>query len=198
MDVTAAQLEALKEIGNIGSGHAATSLSNLLQTRVNMSVPQVWLVPLGKLTEVLGQLDSPQAAIYLKIAGETSGKAIFLFSLPSAQAVVNILLRQDAETDIFSSELAQSALKEVGNILVGSFIMALTEFSGVKLYSSIPALGIDMIGAMIETVLIEEGKIDDNVLIFDTKMTGSAEMEGKFLFIPNEGSLEKLTRVFGL
>jgi len=198
MDVTAAQLEALKEIGNIGSGHAATSLSNLLQTRVNMSVPQVWLVPLGKLTDVLGRLDSPQAAIYLKIAGETSGKAIFLFSLPSAQAVVNILLRQDAETDIFSSELAQSALKEVGNILVGSFIMALTEFSGVKLYSSIPALGIDMIGAMIETVLIEEGKIDDNVLIFDTKMTGSAEMEGKFLFIPNEGSLEKLTRVFGL
>jgi chemotaxis protein CheC len=59
-------------------------------------------------------------------------------------------------------------------------------------------LGIDMIGAMIETILIEEGKIDDNVLIFDTKMTGLTEMEGKFLYIPNEGSLKKLVRVFDL
>lgn len=196
MDITAAQLEALKEIGNIGSGHAATALSNLLQTKIEMSVPKVRLVPLDKLGEVLGQLDSLHAVIYLKIDGEASGKAIFILTLPSAQAIVDILLDQAAESDIYSSELSQSALKEVGNILVGSFIMALTEFSGVRCHSSIPALGIDMIGAIIETILIAEGTISDYVLIFDTKMTGLTKMEGKFLFIPNEGSLEKLVRVF--
>jgi chemotaxis protein CheC len=198
MDVTAAQLEALKEIGNIGSGHAATSLSDMLQSRISMDVPRVWLLPLNKLTEVFGELDSPRAAIYLKITGEAPGKAIFVFSLPSVQTILDTLLGKNPCTDIFTSELAQSALKEVGNILVGSFIMVITEFSGVKLYTSIPALGIDMIGAMIETILIEEGKIDDNVLIFDTKMTGLTEMEGKFLYIPNEGSLKKLVRVFDL
>jgi chemotaxis protein CheC len=82
MDVTAAQLEALKEIGNIGSGHAATSLSDMLQSRISMDVPRVWLLPLNKLTEVFGELDSPRAAIYLKITGEAPGKAIFVFSLP--------------------------------------------------------------------------------------------------------------------
>jgi chemotaxis protein CheC len=152
MNVTTVQLEALQEIGNIGSGHAATALSNMLQTRIEMSVPKVWLVPLDKLTNVLGRLDSLQAVIYLKIDGEASGKAIFVLSLPSAQAIINILLGEGTESDLYSSQLSRSALKEVGNILVGSFIMALTEFSGVKLHSSIPALGIDMIGAIIERV----------------------------------------------
>jgi chemotaxis protein CheC len=84
------------------------------------------------------------------------------------------------------------------NILVSSFVIALTEFSGVKLQPSTPALAIDMIGAMIDGVLLEEGKVDDSVLIIDTKLSGFKDMEGKFLFIPDEGSLDKLLGVFGI
>lgn len=198
MEVSAIRLEALKEIGNIGSGHAATSLSQMLQTRIEMSVPKVWLVPLERMNEALGELDATKAALYLKVEGNAPGKAMFILSVESAETMAKTLLMKTQPPNLFEDEMAQSALREVGNILVSSFVIALTEFSGVLLQPSPPALAIDMIGALIDAVLLEEGKVDDNVLIIDTKMTGQEEMEGKFLFIPDEGSLDKLLGVFGI
>ncbi|MGI6450299.1 MAG: chemotaxis protein CheC [Desulfitobacteriia bacterium] len=198
MEISAARIEALKEVGNIGAGHAATSLSNLLQTRIEMSVPKVWLVPLERLQEALGQLDATKVALYLKVTGEAPGKAMFILSVPCAQHMAQTLLLKPEPPDIFKDEMAQSALQEVGNILVSSFVIALTQFSGCMLQPSIPALGLDMIGAMIDGVLLEEGQIDDNILIIDTKLSGQEEMEGIFLYIPEEGSIDKLLGAFGI
>lgn len=198
MEINALKLEALKEIGNIGSGHAATSLSSLLQSRINMSVPKVWLLPLDRIKEALGELDVIRVALYLKVQGEAPGKAMFILSVPSAGIIAQYLLGTPEVPDIFSDDIAQSALKEVGNIMVSSFVIAISEFSGVQLQPSTPAIAIDMIGAMVDAVLVEEGKLDDNVLIIDTKLSDMKEMEGKFLFFPDEGSLQKLLGVFGL
>ncbi|NBJ15386.1 MAG: chemotaxis protein CheC [Dehalobacter sp. 4CP] len=198
MEISAIRLEALKEIGNIGSGHAATSLSKLLQARIDMSVPKVWLVPLEKLGEALGEYDTVQVALYLKVEGDAPGKAIFVLPIESARVIAQKLLSLQERPDIFSDEMAQSALQEVGNILVSSFIIALSKFSGVLLHPSIPAMAIDMVGAIIDGVLLEEGIIDDDVLIIDTKLSGVKEVEGKFFFIPSKGSLDKLLGVFGI
>lgn len=198
MEVSAIRLEALKEIGNIGSGHAATSLSNLLQTRIDMSVPKVWLVPLERLHEAFGEMDATKVALYLKVEGDAPGKAIFVMSVESAKTIAKTLLWMTEAPNIYVDEMAQSALREVGNILVSSFVIALTQFSGILLQPSTPALAIDMIGAMIDAVLLEEGKVDDSVLIIDTRLSGFETMEGKFLFIPDEGSLDKLLGVFGI
>lgn len=192
------RLEALKEIGNIGSGHAATALSNLLQTRISMSVPKVWLVPLEEIEEAMGDMDATRVALYLKVGGEARGKAVFILSISSAEVITATLLGLNEPPDIFQDEMAQSALREVGNILVSSFVIALTQFSGIKLQPSIPALAVDMIGAMIDAVLLEEGEVDDKIVIIDTKLTGLNEIEGKFLFIPGDGTLNKLLGVFGI
>ena len=80
MKVTQIQLDALREIGNIGSGHAATALSTLLQRRIEMSVPEVWAIPFEQVSSLVGQLDIPQAVIYVKVEGEASGKAVFFLS----------------------------------------------------------------------------------------------------------------------
>jgi chemotaxis protein CheC len=198
MEISAIRLEALKEIGNIGSGHAATSLSKLLQARIDMSVPKVWLVPLEKLSEALGEYDTVQVALYLKVEGDAPGKAIFVLPIESARVIAQKLLLLSERPDIFNDEMAQSSLQEVGNILVSSFIIALSKFSGVLLHPSIPAMAIDMVGAIIDGVLLEEGIIDDDVLIIDTKLSGVKEVEGKFFFIPSKGSLDKLLGVFGI
>ncbi|MCM1567364.1 MAG: chemotaxis protein CheC [Dehalobacter sp.] len=198
MEISAIRLEAFKEIGNIGSGHAATSLSKLLQARIDMSVPKVWLVPLEKLNEALGEYDTVQVALYLKVEGDAPGKAIFVLPTESARVIAQKLLVLPERPDIFEDEMAQSALQEVGNILVSSFVIALSKFSGVFLQPSVPAMAIDMVGAMIDGVLLEEGMIDDDVLIIDTKLSGVKEVEGKFFFIPNKGSLDKLLGVFGI
>jgi len=198
MEISAIRLEALKEIGNIGSGHAATSLSSMLQTKIDMSVPKVWLVPLERLPEALGKMDQTKVALYLKVEGDAPGKAIFVLSVESAQMITQKLMGMIEAPNIHCDEMAQSALREVGNILVSSFVIALTQLSGILLQPSTPALGIDMIGAMIDAVLLEEGSVDDNVLIIDTKLSGLQDMEGKFLFIPDKGSLEQLLGVFGI
>ncbi|AFM42689.1 chemotaxis protein CheC, inhibitor of MCP methylation [Desulfosporosinus acidiphilus SJ4] len=198
MEVTQCQLDALREIGNIGSGHAATALSTLLQRRIDMSVPEVWAVPFEQITAIVGQLDTPQAVIYVKVEGSAPGKAVFFFPVESAEIVVQALFGSSEERDLYSDEMAQSALKEVGNILVSSFLIALTEFSGVPLQSSVPALSVDMIGALLDAIFLEEGTLDDTVLFIDTQLSGIPKIEGQFIFLPDEGSLQKLLGAMGL
>ena len=198
MKISAMRLEALKEIGNIGTGHAATALSDLLATRVNIEVPKVWLVSVENLEKALGELEAIRVVLYLKVEGEAPGKAVFVLPPPSAETIVQTLLRKPEPPNIYGDEMAQSALQEVGNILVSSFVVALSQFSGVNLQPSVPALGIDMIGAMIDSILLEEGEIDENVLIIDTKLSGLEGVQGSFLYIPEGGSLDKLLGVFGI
>jgi len=197
MEITQLQLDALREIGNVGSGHAATALSTLLQRRIDMSVPEVWAVPFEQVTSIVGQLDTPQAVIYVKVEGEASGKAVFFFPVESAEIVVKLLFGTNEPMDLYN-EMAQSALKEVGNILVSSFIMALTQFSGIPLQPSVPALAVDMIGATLDAIFLEEGVLEDTVLFIDTQLTGIPKIEGQFIFLPDDGSLKKLLGAMGV
>ena len=198
MEITQFQLDALREIGNIGSGHAATALSTLLQRRIDMSVPKVWAVPFEQVSGIVGQLDMPQATIYVKAEGEAPGKAVFFFPVESAEIVVQALFGSDKPVDLYTDEMAQSALKEVGNILVSSFLTALTQFSGIAFQPSVPALAVDMIGASLDAIFLEEGMLEDTVLFIDTQLTGLPKIEGQFIFLPDEGSLKKMLEAMGL
>jgi len=198
MEITQFQLDALREIGNIGSAHAATALSTLLHRRIDMSVPKVWTVPFEQVAGIIGQIDMPQAAIYLKVEGEAPGKAVFFFPVDSAEIMVQALYGSNEPVDLFSDEMAQSALKEVGNILVSSFLIALTQFSGIPFQPSVPALAVDMIGASLDAIFLEEGMLEDTVLFIDTQLTGLPKIEGQFIFLPDDGSLKKLLEAMGL
>jgi len=198
MNVTQFQLDALREIGNIGSGHAATALSTLLQRRIEMSVPEVWAIPFEQVSAIVGQLDTTQAVVYVKVEGDAPGKAVFLFPVASAQIVVQALFGTDEARDLYTDEMAQSALKEVGNILVSSFLIALSQFSGIPLQPSVPALAIDMIGASLDAIFLEDGTLEDTVLFIDTQLSGIPEIEGQFIFLPDDGSLKKLLGAIGV
>ena len=198
MEINQIQLDTLKEIGNIGSAHAATSLSMLLQRRIDMSVPKIWAASFEEVVGVIGHLDVPQAVIYVKVEGDAPGKAVFFFPLHSAETVIQLLLQTDNPMDLFADEMAQSALKEVGNIMVSSFIIALTEFSKIPLQPSVPALAVDMAGAILDAILLEEGVLDENVLLIETQLSGIPQIEGQFLFLPEDGSLKKLLGALGV
>lgn len=198
MEITQLQRDALCEIGNIGSGHAATALSTLLQRRIDMSVPEVWAISFQEVASVIGQLDSPQAVIYVKVEGEAPGKAVFFFPVESAEIVVQALFGSEESINLFENEMAQSALKEVGNIMVSSFLIALTQFSGIPLQPSVPALAVDMAGAILDAILLEDGSLEEKVLFIDTQLSGIPQIEGQFVFLPNEGSLRKLLGALGI
>ncbi|MFZ3101237.1 MAG: chemotaxis protein CheC [Desulfitobacteriaceae bacterium] len=198
MELNQIQRDALKEIGNIGSGNAATALSTLLQRRIDMSVPEVWMLDFEEVSKIIGLLDAAQAVVYVKVEGEAPGKAVFFLPLESAEIIVQSLFSSSEHTDLFTSEIAQSALKEVGNIMVSSFIIALTQFSGIPLQPSVPALAVDMAGAILDAILLEEGVLDEQVLFIDTQMSGIPQIEGQFIFLPDQGSLKKLLGALGV
>ncbi|OLN33485.1 chemotaxis protein CheC [Desulfosporosinus metallidurans] len=198
MEITQIQLDALREIGNIGSGHAATALSTLLQRRIEMSVPEVWAIPFEQVSALVGQLDTPQAVIYVKVEGSAPGKAVFFFPVESAEIIVQALFGTNDPMDLYADEMPQSALREIGNILVSSFLVALTQFSGIPLQPSVPALAVDMIGASLDAIFLEEGVLDDTVLFIDTQLSGIPKIEGQFMYLPDEGSLKKLLGAMGL
>jgi chemotaxis protein CheC len=198
MEVSQFQIDALREIVNIGLGNATTALSNLLQCRIDMSVPKVWVIPFEQVSAIVGQLDMPQAVIYVKVEGEAPGKAVFFFPVESAEIMAQALFGTNEQRDLYTDEMAQSALKEVGNILVSSFLGSLTEFSGIPLQPSVPALAVDMIGAILDAIFLEEGTLNDIVLFIDTQLSGIPKIEGQFIFLPDEGSLGKLLGAMGL
>ncbi|KTE91976.1 CheY-P phosphatase CheC [bioreactor metagenome] len=198
MEINQMQLDALREIGNIGSGHAATALSTMLNRRIEMSIPEVKAIEFEKAPMVIGHLEVPQAVIYVKVEGDASGKAVFFFPLESAEILVQALFGSNESFNLFDNEMAQSALKEVGNIMVSSFLIALTEFSGIPLQPSVPALAVDMVGAIFDAILLEDGILEDTVLFINTQLTGIPQIEGKFVFLPDEGSLIKLLGALGL
>lgn len=192
------QLDALREIGNIGSGHAATALSTMLNRRIEMSIPEVRAIEFENAPLVIGNLEIPQAVIYVKVEGDAPGKAVFFFPLESAEILVQALFGSSDSFNLFENEMAQSALKEVGNIMVSSFLIALTEFSGIPLQPSVPALAVDMVGAIFDAILLEDGVLEDTVLFINTQLSGIPQIEGKFVFLPDEGSLRKLLGALGV
>jgi chemotaxis protein CheC len=191
------QLGALCEMGNIGAGNAATALSQMLGLKIGINVPNVRVVPIEN-TQEWCDVGETRVALYLKVDGEVQGKAAFLMNVKSGEFIAKTLMREKESPDLFDNEMACSAIKEVGNILVSSFLVAMTNFTGVQMQSSIPALSIDMLGAMLDGIFLDSEDVGDNVLILDTEFTGTSDIEGIFLFIPEGDSLKKLLGVFGL
>ena len=122
------QLDALTEIGNIGAGHAATVLSQLLGERINITVPRINIVPLASASEIVGGPEVVVVGIYLRVFGDAPSSILFVFPRQAAMQLVDILVGRNPGTTNLLREYEQSALKEIGNILTGAFLYALSTF----------------------------------------------------------------------
>lgn len=203
--VTDMHLDVLKEIGNIGAAHAATSLSQLLERKIDMRVPGVKLVSFDEIFELAGGADETVVGIYLRIEGDITGSMFFMLSVKSANRFVRILTR-DQTFDFHSppfSELGISAMAELGNILSGSYLAALSDFTGLKIYPTVPSLGVDMVGAIVSVGLIEISQHSDEVIVIDTEIheEGASETEdinGHFFLLPDPSSYLTIFRSLGV
>ena len=166
-------LDVLKEIGNIGAAHAATSLSQLLDRKIDMHVPSVELVSFDEMFDLAGGADETVVGIFLRIEGDLSGSMFFMLSIESANRFIRVLTR-DESFDFHSppfSEIGISAMQELGNILSGSYLSALSDFTGLKIHPTVPSLSVDMVGAIVSFGLIEISHSSDEVIVIDTEIT---------------------------
>ncbi len=197
-DLSNLHIDVLREIGNIGAGNAATALARMLDKRVDMDVPKVRILEFDEVSEIMGA-ETIVVGILLGVSGDINASIMFMLEKKAAHTLVDILMgRQPNETDEFS-EMDLSALKEIGNILTGSYLSALSMLTNSKLVASVPDMAIDMAGAILSVPAIEFGKVGDTVLYIETEFSeGASKVVGDFFLVPDIDSYETLLRMLGV
>ncbi|WP_432359302.1 chemotaxis protein CheC [Sporosarcina sp. UB5] len=203
--ITDMHLDVLKEIGNIGAAHAATSLSQLLDRKIDMLVPKVSLVSFDEMFDLAGGAERIVAGIFLRIQGDLSGSMFFVLPIDSANKFIRRLIVD--ETFDFSAvpipEMGISAMQELGNILSGSYLAALSDFTGLKVHPTVPSLSVDMVGAIVSFGLIEVSHYSDEVIVIDTRIEeededGNSSVDGHFFLLPDPESYITIFRSLGV
>ncbi|ATO47933.1 MULTISPECIES: chemotaxis protein CheC [Brevibacillus] len=195
------QLDVLREVGNIGAGHATTALSQLIQKEIDMTVPQVKIISFQEIADFLGGDEVVVIAVFLRVEGDCPGNMFFIIDIPSAKNLLQHLLGivpQEEQEEVFS-EMEISALHEIGNIMAGSYLSSLADFTKLNMQPTVPALAIDMAGALLSYGLIELGRAGDFALTIDTAfMEGNEKMQGHFFLIPDPDSFATLFQALGV
>ncbi|MFP4465875.1 MAG: chemotaxis protein CheC [Candidatus Goldiibacteriota bacterium] len=191
--LTEFQSDALKELGNVGAGNAATALSQLLGRNITLSIPKVDVLPVEELVARVPGKGKIVAAVYLKIFGEIPARALIIFPQDKVFLLLDLLFKQEPGTTKKFTENEQSAVKEIGNIIVSSYLNALSKFIGLNAVPSVPALAVDMVEAIFQTVSAEMAETGRQALLVETEMTEEITKVNSSLFlIPDEGSMEKI------
>lgn len=193
------QMDVLKEVGNIGAGNATTALSKLLDKPVDMKVPLVKIMHFDEITEVFGGAEEVVIGIFLRVVGEAPGNMFFIITQASAKKLLRNLVGIEVGTEDEYSEMELSALSEIGNILTGSYLSSLADFTNLSMSPTVPSLAIDMAGAILSYGLMQFGEMGDQALFIDTMfLEGKDEVEGHFFLIPDPDSLGKIFTSLGV
>lgn len=190
--------DVLRELGNIGAGNATTALSVMLNRKMDMKVPKVVLVGFDELTRIVGGEEAIVTALYLFLEGDVRGSMMFMLDDKSAHCLVNGLMGRDMKEEVAYGEMELSALKEIGNIIAGSYLSALSSLTNLTIASSVPYLGIDMAAAILSIPAIEFGKIGDKALLIETQFGDDLNINGYFLLIPELESYDVILKSLGL
>lgn len=204
-EITEMHLDVLKEIGNIGAAHAATSLSQLLGQKIDMRVPNVQLVTFDEMFDLAGGSEKIVAGIFLRIEGDVTGTMFFVLTIESATQFIRKLTMDPAFTftDMEDLGMGASALQELGNILSGSYLSALSDFTSLNIYPTVPSLSIDMVGAIVSFGLIEVSQYSDEVIVIETEILqegeqGMTSLAGHFFLLPDPPSYRTIFNSLGV
>ena len=191
------QRDALKEVGNIGAGHAATALSQLLNTTVRLSEPTIEVLKYRDLTTKIGYAERTVAALHMYVRGEAPGQIVVLFDREQAHEFVNLFIKRVIGNVQLFDSIVDSTLKELGNIIAGSYLTALISLTGVNLLPSVPTLSYGTIQAAFRSLM--SILPDQDVFLIESQFLDNDKVvSGQFILIPETGSLEPLLSVFGV
>lgn len=193
------ELDALKEISNIGAGNAATALSKILSKKVEIKIPDVKILTFDQISEYVGA-ESEVAGIFLRINGDIEGNIVLLIPKASIYELLKSLLGEENLTnDYMFSEMEESALIELGNIVASSYIASLSDFTKLNLKISVPCFAFDMAGAILNLPLSMYGYMGDTTFLLDTEFIEKYGVKILFFLIPdNKQSLKVLLKAIGV
>lgn len=192
-------IDVLKEIGNIGSGNAATALASILGDTVAMDIPKVNIVDVNQAVAALGGPEKITIGVLSKLGGEIEGLMMFLIQQEYAPVILKgIGCICETECDQLS-EMEQSAISEIGNILISSYVNSIAALSQLNIKTSVPAICVDMVGALMSVPAIEMATVSDHIIfIQDNFLSDQQAITANMLLVPNITSLEKIMQRLGI
>ncbi len=193
------ELDIIKEIGSIGNGNAATALSSLLSAEVKMPLPKVDIL---EFNEALGHLGNPEdvvAAILVEMSGEIQGIMLFILSKEFSDEIIFRVTGQPEVDFLDMKEIETSVLTEIGNIMISSYINALSSLTNVNVILSVPQMAVNMLGGILSLPMAMLGLNSDRIMM----ITGKFKIEGReldsdMLLLPDVESLNVLMRKLGV
>jgi chemotaxis protein CheC len=192
MKLSTIQSDAIQELGNIGAAHAATTLSQMLGSTIEMSVPAVTVVELSHLAEYMGEESAAMVAFELQGDIPHGGYILFYITRESAIRMTNTMLGM-TETNRPLSEMDESALLEVGNIMVSAFLDATAELLGFVMLPSPPSLTIDMAHAAMQSLIAQMQEETNEVLLFSTELSCEEyKVDSDIIMMPERSTLNKI------
>jgi chemotaxis protein CheC len=187
------ELDALRELANIGSGTAATALSQMLARTIDVSVPKALALPLNEAVETVGDAELVVTGVVLPVFGDLDGLTVLLFHEHDANRVCELLGVEPG------SEFAMSALAEIGNILCSSYLGAIVSMTGLRIEPGPPQTACDMLGAIVESVLAIGAQSNDVALLLDSDIRIEGEESSfTFMLVPSAAGVAELLTRLGL
>ena len=189
-------LDVFREIGNIGSSSAAIALSKIVENRVSLSLPKVDILSFDDINKILGGEETQVLSILQPIQGDLSGNIMFLLGLQQAHDLAALLFRQMLDMQTYSSEqigvfteMELSALREIGNILISSYLSAISGLTNLRIIPMVPEIATDMAAAILSVLTVEFGKVGDRVLYIASEFTqDNVKIGGDFFLVPDVSS----------
>lgn len=196
-DLGQTEVDALKEMANIGAGHAATALSQLTNRRVMIDVPNVGIYPVERASAAVGDESQVVAAILIQVLGDLTGRSLMIFDKSCAMRLVDLLLGRESGGPHILGDIERSTLEETANILTGAYLNGLSGLLGLMLIPSVPRLAVDVCGEVLSTSYLNLGKEHQIVIVLDTRFRfdpGDRGMSGHFVLLPDTASLNVILK----
>lgn len=192
-------LDVLKEIGNIGSGNAASSLSELLQCETDITVPSVKMLEFSEAVNFLGGPENVAIGMLVDIRGDITGMMLYVLQESFASKMTSTLFGTPIQDITNMSEMEQSLISEVGNIMAASYVNAISQLTGMSIDISTPGITVDMVGAILSVPAIEFAQVGNKVLFIDDSFViGSGEIKSNMILVPEMKSLGTLFTRLGV
>lgn len=199
-ELSAVELDCLKEIGNIGSGSAASSLAQMLGKNIIMRVPDVRVMDYEHVIDEMGGPEKVITGLLVRLDGDIKGMIMFLLEESFAKLVLSSFLGTEQSAPLVSlDEIGISAIKEMGNIMAGSYLQAIAGLTGMFIDMTVPSMTIDMLGAIMSVPIIEFAEVGDRVLFIDEGfVVDGVDIKSNIILIPEMSSLNTLMKKLGV
>ena len=198
-DMNLQELDVMKEISSIGTSHAATALSKLLQKEIRISIPEINILGYEETVDRLGYIEELVTATLVRMSNQINGLMLFVFKMDLANAVLGKLIGKEYESFEELDELAYSALEEVGNIIICSYVNAFTQLVGVEIDLSVPSSTVNMLGGVLTVPMAEYGYVTDKLMYINAEfIVDGKKLSDGLLMLPDIKSLNSILEKLGI